>query len=253
MCFPEAGKCFFWFPLWGDRICKMRPFPKRRMSMQKTWAVRRLYKERATHRHRARCWGRAVSRGTCSPCLCSFHFSGSWYLTFNCKKRDSLKWFNLYYERRTYADSSTIYLSIITCRKLQIMYSRFWCGFPISSYWELVNFTKVIRKTALSGTTSGAFPLLFTFCGSSLVNLTQHSFHTMIYSRVICFYQSRQFCYYVCNCPKFIFILKSIHWIARVALLSISTQTSKCLPCFCTLLWTLSVCLASSHSLFWLQ
>ena len=145
--------------------------------------------------------GRAASMRKCRPCLWSFHFSGSWYMTFNCKKRDSLKWFNLYYERITYADSSTIYLSIITYRKLQIMYSRFWCEFPISSYRGLVNFTKVIRKSVLSATTSDTFPLLFIFCWSSLVNLTQHSFHTMIYSRVTCLYQSKQFCY-VCNCPK---------------------------------------------------
>ena len=52
---------------------------------------------------------------------------------------------------------------------------------------------------------------------------------------------------------KFTLILKSIHWIARAALLSISTQTSKCLSCSCMLLWMLSVCLAYSHSLSWLQ
>lgn len=109
-----------------------------------------------------------------------------------------------------------------------------------------------LGKLSLSGTTSDGFPLLFMFCWSSSVSLT-HFFHTMLYNwGDMSLYQSRQLCCYVCNCPKFILILKSINCTARVALLPISTLTPKCLPFLPTAPLN-AVCLAATLSLSWPQ
>lgn len=99
----EAGKFVSWLLLWGGRVCKVRPFLNIERVIQKAWAARKhdqgLYMGLCPVLG-MKPWARQTVVPACKVfILVCLH---TWLLM--AKKGNSLKWFNLYYEMRTYTD-----------------------------------------------------------------------------------------------------------------------------------------------------